>query len=117
MTDPYPNSDPCPFCAITAANPFPSATDAASTPATLWTPASSQQRACLAAAVPSEVEVAERKDRTDPASYVVLRSEDVVAFLDILPMTRGHLLVCSRGHRGKVQDLRARESREVGEFL
>jgi diadenosine tetraphosphate (Ap4A) HIT family hydrolase len=56
-------------------------------------------------------------DKTSPSSFVVLRSADVVAFLDILPMTRGHLLVTTREHRGKVADLGAGESREIGESL
>jgi hypothetical protein len=37
--------------------------------------------------VPGEDEVQEGK--TEPSSFVVLRSRDVVAFLDILPMTGG----------------------------
>jgi diadenosine tetraphosphate (Ap4A) HIT family hydrolase len=67
--------------------------------------------------VPSEAEARDGESKTEPASHVVLRSRDVVAFLDILPMTRGHLLVCSREHRGKVEGLRGRESREIGEFF
>lgn len=39
----------------------------------------------------------------------------MIAFLDILPMTRGHLLVATRGHRGKVEDLDGREGSEIGE--
>jgi hypothetical protein len=114
MSDPYASSsDPCPFCAITLANPLP---PLALAPA-LWTPSSQRRDQLAAAAVPSELEAKEKTDATDPASYVVLRSRDVVAFLDILPMTRGHLLVCSRAHRGKVEDLRGRESREIGEFF
>lgn len=54
-------------------------------------------------------------EKTDPSSFVVLRSRDVVAFLDILPMTRGHLLVTTRGHKVKVADMGAVESREIGE--
>jgi diadenosine tetraphosphate (Ap4A) HIT family hydrolase len=40
----------------------------------------------------------------------------VMAFLDILPMTRGHLLVTVRGHREKVQDVRGGEGGEIGMF-
>lgn len=36
-------------------------------------------------------------EKTDPSSFVVLRTRDVVAFLDILPMTGGK----SRPRRGK----------------
>jgi hypothetical protein len=31
-------------------------------------------------------------DKTNPSSFVVLRSRDVVAFLDILPMTGGEFV-------------------------
>ena len=53
-------------------------------------------------------------EKTSPSSFVVLRSRDVVAFLDILPMTGGHLLVTTRQHKVKVADMEAVESREIG---
>jgi diadenosine tetraphosphate (Ap4A) HIT family hydrolase len=37
--------------------------------------------------------------------------------LDILPMTRGHVLVATRGHRVKVEDLEGDEGKAVGEFV
>jgi hypothetical protein len=100
-TLPYP-LEACPFCAITAAYPLPSAP--------LW----SSPRAELAACVPSDEEAAVEK--TSPSSFVVLRSRDVVAFLDILPMTVGHLLVTTRRHKVKVADMGDVESREIGEL-
>ena len=47
--------------------------------------------------IPSEEE--SQHEKTSPSSFVVLRSRDVVAFLDILPMTGGeffsaYLLPC-----------------------
>ncbi|KAK7511350.1 hypothetical protein IWZ03DRAFT_58532 [Phyllosticta citriasiana] len=43
--------------------------------------------------------------RVSPAAYVVLSAPRVLAFLDIMPMTRGHLLVTTRRHRRKVEEL------------
>lgn len=74
--------DACPFCAIAAAYP-------ARAPA-LWAGAS---REAWAQSVPEGEEV--RPEKTAPASFVVLASRDVVAFLDILPMTGGELTVRS----------------------
>ena len=37
-------------------------------------------------------EDSEEDGRTDPESFVVLRSPGVLAFLDIMPMTRGKCL-------------------------
>lgn len=56
-------------------------------------------------------------EKTSPGSFVVLASSDVVAFLDILPMVDGHLLVAMRGHRVKVGDMEGGEGSEMGEFL
>jgi hypothetical protein len=44
----------------------------------------------LGKCVPEEDEV--DVERTDPGSFVVLRSRDVVAFLDILPMVGGEFV-------------------------
>lgn len=74
MTDPYP-ADPCPFCNIAAAYPFPESP--------LW----EGKKAELGRCVPREEEL--DVERTTPSSFVVLRSRDVVAFLDILPMVGG----------------------------
>lgn len=90
----------CPFCTIASAFPAP-------TP-TLW----SSKSACLSACIPSDK--ASDPEKTSPSSFVVLASKDVVAFLDILPMTGGHLLVTSRKHKVKVADLGTTEGREIG---
>ncbi|KAF1840848.1 HIT-like protein [Cucurbitaria berberidis CBS 394.84] len=95
--------DVCPFCTIAAAFPCPENA--------LW----SSRKEALATSVPSEDEADHEK--TSPSSFVVLRSKDVVAFLDILPMTGGHLLVTTREHKVKVADMGATESREIGFWL
>ncbi|KAH7388714.1 HIT-like domain-containing protein [Pyrenochaeta sp. MPI-SDFR-AT-0127] len=95
--------DSCPFCTIAAAFPCPAAP--------LW----SGRHEDLRTSVPSDEEA--DCEKTNPSSFVVLRSRDVVAFLDILPMTGGHLLVTARNHKVKVADLNAVESREIGFWL
>jgi len=93
----------CPFCAIASAYP------AHSTP--LW----SSKSQLLSSCVPTDEQA--DPEKLNPNSFVILSSPDVIAFLDILPMTGGHLLVASRKHRVKVADLEVGESREVGTCL
>lgn len=52
-------------------------------------------------------------DRLAPPTYVFLSTEHIVAFLDIAPLTRGHVLVTPRRHRTKVGDCSADEAAEV----
>lgn len=52
-------------------------------------------------------------ERVDRPAFVLLSTEHVVAFLDIFPLTRGHVLVAPRKHRVKVGQLSADESAEV----
>jgi hypothetical protein len=73
----YP-ADTCPFCNIAAAFPFPHERPG------LWRRKKKEE---LEGSVPGEEEA--DIEKTDPSAFVVLRSRDVVAFLDILPMTRG----------------------------
>lgn len=86
-TDLHYPPETCPFCSIAAAYPV---SESAQAGASLWRSAPEQQQKELAACVPSDEE--SQADKTDPSSFVVLRSNDVVAFLDILPMTRGEFL-------------------------
>ena len=73
----YP-ADACPFCGIAAAYPIPDSG--------LWS-----KKEELRDAVPEEEECAHEK--TSPSSFLVMRTRDVVAFLDILPMTGGECFV------------------------
>ena len=52
-------------------------------------------------------------DKTFPPSFVVLSTPDLLAFFDIAPLTRGHILVASRRHRVKLGDLGVGEGSEV----
>ncbi|KAF9695800.1 hypothetical protein EKO04_005761 [Ascochyta lentis] len=116
-TDLHYPADACPFCAIAAAYPDTHDdynNDVDNKPRGLWKKKRSEGEV-LKGAVPREEECGVEK--TSPSSFVVLRTGDVVAFLDILPMTRGHLLVTTRNHKVKVADMAARESREIGFWL
>jgi hypothetical protein len=74
-TDLHYPPDACPFCAIAAAYP-PLNTSK------LW-----NKKEELRDAVPDEEEC--DVEKTSPSSFLVMRTRDVVAFLDILPMTGG----------------------------
>jgi diadenosine tetraphosphate (Ap4A) HIT family hydrolase len=98
-------AESCPFCTI--ANAYPTSSTTTSTPSVI------QSVKELQSAVPGSPEVT----KVAPSCFLVLSAPSVMAFLDILPMTRGHLLVTVRGHREKVQDVRAVEGGEIGRFL
>jgi hypothetical protein len=78
-TDLHYPPDTCPFCTIASAYPFPTTS--------LWE--TSDEAVNLGKCVPEEDEA--DVEKTAPSSFVVLRSRDVVAFLDILPMVGGEL--------------------------
>ncbi|KAI1467686.1 HIT-like protein [Daldinia caldariorum] len=52
-----------------------------------------------------------------PQAFVVHSTPTLVAFLDIMPLSRGHLLLCPRAHRGTLTDVTAREAAELGAAL
>src|SRR6202012_1226206 len=91
------DTHPCPFCAIGAAYPAP--------PSSATT---------LVDSIPTDASA--DPERVAPSAFVVLASQDVVAFLDILPMTAGHLLVATRGHVKVVGDMEGEVAREIGRF-
>lgn len=48
------------------------------------------------------------------SAYPVLSTPLVVAFLDIAPVSAGHVLVCPREHRAKSSEMTALESAAIG---
>lgn len=52
-----------------------------------------------------------------PSAFVVLSSPLIMAFLDIMPLSPGHLLVTTRRHHEKVSDMSEEEAREMGYWL
>jgi diadenosine tetraphosphate (Ap4A) HIT family hydrolase len=81
----------CPFCAIAAAYPPISPTTPTSPS---WDP-----------------------DQIDPPGYLLLSTPSLIAFLDIAPLTRGHVLIAPRAHHIKLADLPSRTAAELGRLL
>ena len=52
-----------------------------------------------------------------PASFVVLSTPMLMAFLDIMPLSHGHLLLCPRSHKPKLSDVSPEEAAELGSYL
>jgi galactose-1-phosphate uridylyltransferase len=52
-------------------------------------------------------------EKLHPPAFVLLSTQHVVAFLDIFPLVRGHVLLCPRRHAEKVGDMTSREGMEV----
>lgn len=58
--------------------------------------------------------------RTRPShaeTFVVLSVPLVVAFLDIMPLAEGHLLLCPRAHREKLSAVHTAEATDLGRWL
>ncbi|KAI0018462.1 HIT-like domain-containing protein [Xylariomycetidae sp. FL0641] len=88
------SSSSCPFCRIACAYaPYPPRTPPPATARTL-SPA-----------------------LVTPGAYVVYSTGTLVAFLDIQPLSRGHLLLCPRAHRPKLSAVTAREAAALGGAL
>lgn len=56
-------------------------------------------------------------EKVTPNAHVVLSTPLVMAFLDIMPLSPGHLLVTTREHHEKISDVTEEESRELGFWL
>jgi len=52
-----------------------------------------------------------------PSAFVVLSTPLCMAFLDIMPLSPGHLLVTTRKHHEKISDVTEEEARELGVWL
>lgn len=52
-----------------------------------------------------------------PATFIVLSTPILIAFLDIMPLSLGHILLCPRRHRGKLTDTTPAEAAELGRYL
>lgn len=93
---PSKESDNCPFCRI--ASLYPS-----------YDPTSPPN-----ASAPS---ISPELALPGPETYVLLSTPIVIAFLDIMPLSRGHLLVCPRRHAPKLTGTTPIEARELGYYL
>ncbi|KAE8352814.1 hypothetical protein BDV28DRAFT_134441 [Aspergillus coremiiformis] len=52
-----------------------------------------------------------------PTTHLILSTKHVIAFLDIMPLTQGHILVLPRSHYEKLSDIDIPVSRELGQWL
>lgn len=52
-----------------------------------------------------------------PATFLVLSTPLLIAFLDILPLSHGHVLLCPRRHAPKLTDATPEESASLGVYL
>ncbi|KAM5453862.1 hypothetical protein MaudCBS49596_002486 [Microsporum audouinii] len=88
-------SSGCPFCDIASASaPF-----SPSSPPT-------SDEVCRQDALPGS-----------PAAFPILSTKHVLAFLDIMPLTRGHILVIPRKHYRNMGDVGVHEARQLGQWL
>ncbi|KAL7628471.1 hypothetical protein AAE478_002674 [Parahypoxylon ruwenzoriense] len=88
------DDEPCPFCNISSAyTPFDPSRPPPSTAPSL------------------------SPTRLTPPAFVVLSTPTLIAFLDILPLARGHLLLCPRAHCPKLTDVSPQEAAELGAHL
>ena len=99
-----PATEPCPFCTIAS-------TYAPYDPQRPPPPRPSSPGGADAASDPLD------PDKTSPAAFVVLSTPAVVAFLDILPLSPGHLLLCPRRHADRLTDVTGAEAAALGRAL
>ena len=91
----------CPFCAIASAHPpcLPSSTTPYNSPAS----SESSSGTSISA---------------DPGTaFVLLSTPLILAFLDHAPITRGHVLIVTRQHRGKLDEVTIEEGRALGAWM
>ncbi|KAL2110662.1 hypothetical protein VUR80DRAFT_920 [Thermomyces stellatus] len=54
---------------------------------------------------------------TTPETYLILSTPDAIAFLDIMPLSPAHLLLCPRAHCPKLSDVGSDEAASLGRYL
>ncbi|EEA20365.1 hypothetical protein TMatcc_000351 [Talaromyces marneffei ATCC 18224] len=91
-------SPTCPFCAIATAHPpLP--------------PSSALQT------IPQQHDNSYPGSSSRSHAFLVLSTKYVLAFLDIMPLSKGHILVTTREHYEKVGELGVRIGEELGRWL
>lgn len=56
-------------------------------------------------------------EKLAPSCFLLLSTPTVMAFMDIMPISPGHVLVCPRPHREKLKDVRGNEGAALGAWL
>lgn len=95
------SSESCPFCRIAATYP--------PIPPSIFHPQQKQDAAHESAIIPTDT-------TQETHAHLVLSTPYVLAFLDIMPLTRGHVLVVTRDHYEKLKDMGVEVSRDVSIF-
>ncbi|KAN0117233.1 HIT-like protein [Hyaloscypha variabilis] len=71
----------------------------------------------IAAHYPPSTSLESDHELVSPPAFVVLSTPLCMAFLDIMPLSPGHLLVTTRKHHEKISDVTEEEARELGAWL
>ncbi|KAJ9294095.1 hypothetical protein DTO271G3_7223 [Paecilomyces variotii] len=101
---PHPTpSSSCPFCKISSLYP-PIA------PSSFLSDRSSSSSS-------SSSKTASPSTSSEGQAHLVLSTRHVLAFLDIMPLTRGHLLLITREHHEKLGEIGVRDGQELGKWL
>lgn len=109
-----PATDPCPFCTIASSYaPYDPLRPPSPPPSTDCASPSSSPDAAAAAAASDPL----NPDKISPAAFIVLSTPALVAFLDIMPLSPGHLLLCPRRHATKLTDVTGGEAGALGRAL
>ncbi|KAE8133011.1 HIT-like domain-containing protein [Aspergillus pseudotamarii] len=100
----------CPFCNIASTYP--------PIPPTAFTPENTRPNLQdTNKSYTSPVPLPDSSDPAQPTAHLILSTKHVLAFLDIMPLTRGHVLVIPRTHYEKIGDVDVQVSRELGQWL
>lgn len=83
------DSPPCPFCNIAETNPP------------------------IPVNKPENNKAISPGSESAPTAHMILSTDHVLAFLDIMPLTRGHVLVAPRRHYDMLGDLGVNAGQEV----
>ncbi|KAK2880699.1 hypothetical protein FQN49_000468 [Arthroderma sp. PD_2] len=59
----------------------------------------------------------QRYNQDVPAAFPILSTKHVLAFLDIMPLTMGHILVIPRRHYRNMGDVAVNDARQLGQWL
>lgn len=104
-----PTTDPCPFCIIASSYaPYDPLRPPSPPPSASSTTSSSSSSPDADPLNP---------DKIAPAAFIVLSTPTLVAFLDIMPLSPGHLLLCPRRHATKLTDVTGGEAGALGRAL
>lgn len=100
------SSEYCPFCNIASTYPPQS-------PLTFYPDTTTTQDDRVPPPLGAETSGGANSSPSQTHAYLILSTESIMAFLDIMPLTRGHVLVVPREHCPTLGDVGVRVGREV----